>query len=320
MNIDKIFSFIVHSKSIFIKTFANRFFYYYDKYNSKKIKKELYAFINKNYHHLDILLFDLGAAGGIDSIYQPIEKLEKFKAVGFDPDREDLSSLENGTKITYYPFAIAGKNGYRNFYITKSPGCSSLFQPNTHNLSEFPVSDYFDIVRETKIEVSTLSSFIQKTNLPFPDYLKIDVQGAELEILQSEGEWLSHVVGLSFETHMRELYCGQGLFPDAHAFLTSKGFRLISKLGRSPHFSGETLEMDVAYVRGSEFLETEEKLIKAIIFCVCHEEPTFAAHLVRCSSLTESKKSKILSFLGKNYGFPEEPQTRMMRISLNSNI
>ena len=318
MNLKKIIVFITRLNSRLLSKNFSRFLYYYDRYNARKSKRQLGAFLNKHYPNFSIVLYDLGAAGGIDPTYQPLQELAHFQAIGFDPDKEDISKIKGNTKTTFYPCGIAGTNGTRDFYITNSPGCSSIYPPCNKNLIEFPVSDIFEVERKTKIEVLTLASFIEKFTPPSPDFFKADVQGAELEVLKSEGAWLENVVGLSFETHLRELYIGQGLFHEIHIFLSSQGFRLISQEGRSPHFSGETLEMDVAYIRGIEQLDTDEKLVKAIIFCVCHENPTYAAHLVRRSCLSNAKKKIFLKYLRKDYGFAEEPQTLMMMLSLKN--
>lgn len=316
MNLKQIVYLVTKSKNSFLIRCFLKFLYYNDRYKSRKARKQISGFLRKYCPEISIVLYDLGAAGGIDPAYKPLEDLCHFQAIGFDPDKEDITNLNGKSKASYYPCAIAGTHGYRDFYITKSPGCSSLYSPNIKNLSEFPVSDIFEVEGQKKIEVLTLASFIEKFKTPPPDFFKADVQGAELEILKSGGAWMDNLIGLSFETHLRELYVGQGLFHEIHAFLSNLGFRLISRAGRSIHFSGETLEMDVAYVQGIDQLQTEERLLKAIVFCICHENPTYAAHLIRRSSLDFSKKKIFLKYLGKDYGFLEEPQTLMMKISL----
>jgi FkbM family methyltransferase len=316
VSLKNIITFLVYlNKKIFNSLFY-KYIYYYDRIAAKSSKKGLIEFLNKYYPNLSITLYDLGAAGGIDQTYNAVENFHSFRAIGFDPDKEDISSLNSNSKIQFFPYAIAGKNGKRKLYLTKSPGSSSLFPPNTNNLSEFPIADFFEVKKVIDINVITLSDFIKQNHAPLPDYLKADVQGAEYEVFQAGDDWLPNLIGVSFETRLRQLYIGEGLFSETHNLLSSKGFRLISRAGRSPHFSGETLEMDVAYVQGINQLDTEEKLVKAIVFCVCHENPTYAAHLIRCSFLDSSKKTLFLKYLKKNYGFPQEPQTFMMKLSL----
>lgn len=291
--------------------------YYLDRLNAKSRKSAVVAFLNRCHPELQIVFYDLGAAGGMDPTYGRLFALPNFKAIGFDPNKKDLDSLETTAQIRFYPFIIAGSRGKRTFYVTKSAGCSSLFPPNRENLQEYPLADLLEVVRTEEFEAITLDEFIEQNRVACPDFLKLDVQGAEYEILKAGGRTLEKVTGISFETRLREIYTGEGLFPATHSLLAGLGFRLISKGGRSVHFAGETLEMDVAYVRGNDSLTTLEDVIKAVVFCVCHENLTFAAHLVRNSSLAADEKTRLLKLLRKDFGFAEAPETLLMKLATN---
>ncbi len=308
--------FVVDSKSHLLYRLTCRVLYYVDRFNAKTRKSAVIPFLNRYYAKLQVVLFDLGAAGGIDPIYQLLVGLPNFKAIGFDPDKQDMESLEITSKIRFYPHAIAGNSGKRTLHITKSRGCSSLYPPNEKNLKEYSVSDLFQVVRTEELDVITLDEFIEQNNVPYPDFLKMDVQGAEYEIFKESARTLDNVIGISFETRLREIYKGEGLSPASHSLLARLGFRLISKVGRSPHFDGETLEVEMAYVRGIDSLTTEEKLVKAVLFCVCHENLTFAAHLVSASSLASEQKSRFLKMLRKDFGFPGTPETCMLKFAV----
>ena len=309
--------FVADSESGLLWRLTHKALHYLDRIHAKTRKSALVPFISRHYPELQIVFYDLGAAGGMDPTYGPLFALPCFQAIGFDPNKGNLEGLETTAKVRFYPFAIAGSRGKRALYVTKSPGCSSLFPPNEQNLREYPLADLLQVVRTEEFDVITLDEFVVQNSVPYPDFLKLDVQGAEYEIFQAGGCTLKNVTGISFETRLREIYTGEGLFPATHSLLADLGFRLISKGGRSVHFAGETLEMDVAYVRGADSLATPLDVVRAVLFCVCHENLTFAAHLVRNSSLPAGEKTMLLRFLRKDFGFSEAPETLLMKMALD---
>ncbi len=309
--------FIAESGSGLLWSMTCKGLYYIDRINAKTRKSAATAFLNRYYPDIQVVFYDLGAAGGMDPTYGPLQALLNFKAIGFDPNKKNLDSLETTEKIRFYPFAIAGNRGKRTLYVTKSPGCSSLFPPNQTNLREYPLAEMLEVVRTEELDVITLDEFVEQNSVPYPDFLKLDVQGAEYEILQAGNRTLEKVIGISFETRLREIYVGEGLFPASHSLLAGKGFRLISKGGRSVHFCGETVETDVAYVRAIDSLSTPLDVIKAILFCVCHENLLFAAHLVRASSFGAVEKTRLLRMLRKDFTCSESPETLLMKLAVD---
>lgn len=101
------------------------------------------------------------------------------------------------------PIALSEKdNKDQDFYIsTVDEGCSSLYQPS-------------DVLFSTKeiirVPVFTLKSFFDMfpfDKIPLIEYIKIDAQGADLEILKGAGEYLSnHVVFITAESEVNNFY------------------------------------------------------------------------------------------------------------------
>jgi FkbM family methyltransferase len=72
-----------------------------------------------------------------------------------------------------------------------------------------------------------LDEFISQHNLPPPDFIKLDVQGAELDILVGAGEFLSNVRYCVLETSLHEYNHGAPLIEDVIIFMKERGFCLI---------------------------------------------------------------------------------------------
>jgi hypothetical protein len=76
--------------------------------------------------------------------------------------------------------------------------------------------------------VMTLDHVFKKNQMLTIDFLKLDVQGSELDILKGATDLLKHsLLGAKIEVEFVELYKGQPLFPDIHRFMTDSGFELI---------------------------------------------------------------------------------------------
>src|SRR5262249_46286712 len=99
------------------------------------------------------------------------------------------------------------------------------------------------------------------------DFLKLDVQGAELDILLGAPATLSHVLAVHTEVEFVPLYRNQPLFPDVDQELRRRGFyfhRFHGLAGRplkplvkdnNPSLSmGQVLWADAVYVRDPQRL------------------------------------------------------------------
>ena len=57
--------------------------------------------------------------------------------------------------------------------------------------------------------------------------MKLDIQGAELEVLKGAKKTLSNTLGLEIEVEFVHLYTNQPLFGDLYTFLSSHNFELM---------------------------------------------------------------------------------------------
>jgi hypothetical protein len=95
-----------------------------------------------------------------------------------------------------------------------------------------------------------------------PDFLKLDTQGSELDILQGAHRTLQHCLGVEAEVEFREIYESQPLFGDLAKYLQSNGFEFIDfvafgKWERSRPdglrtFLGELIHADALFLRSPE--------------------------------------------------------------------
>lgn len=236
-----------------------------------------------------VQIVDIGASmvDGADH-YAPLVEAGLAEVVGFEPDEAQFAALRDSGRAhyRYLPYAL-GVGGPATFHVARYPGCSSLLKPNAEFVDRFSAigatcpSGNFRVVRTLDIETHRLDDV---PDCPPPDYLKLDIQGAERDVLTHATRTLSSALVIESEVLFAPLYEGQGDFADLTLLLREQGFQLlecrsIHRCSIAPFLAertafperGQWLWADAIYVRRWEDLSgwTDEQLLKAA--SVLHE-------------------------------------------------
>jgi FkbM family methyltransferase len=140
-----------------------------------------------------------------------------------EPRTDTLGELE----------ALAKSNA--GIYIAKTligeaPGTID-FNINAHQSSVLPLAsgeNFGTVVREP---VETIDRLIANLRLPPPDYIKLDLQGAELLALRGATETLKCAVAVQLEVSFIAFQKGNPLVTDVCEFMVARGFRLADIFG-----------------------------------------------------------------------------------------
>ena len=245
----------------------------------KYLKSLLYLYIDKEKKLNTILsnmpdkqcinFVDIGAAGGLEPRWKAIEKHISY--YGFEPDKRSINELNikiNKIKNKYfYPFALWSTNGSIDLNLCKSPGCSSVFKPNNSFLNRFPNSERFNVASEDSLDCVSLDDL----NISRCDFMKLDIQGAELEVLKGAKKTLSNTLGLEIEVEFVHLYTNQPLFGDLCAFLSTHNFELmdftnIQRWGRHSinERLGQAVFGDALFLKSPEYILENHNNIETI--------------------------------------------------------
>lgn len=173
------------------------------------------------------------------------------KVLKFEPQED----TKNEINIINYDTALWMENTTRNFYIYKgidSTG-SSLFEQNFEYVrSNFEqlsktgpkklAKTWFDrstLTDTLQLKCRTLDSVLSELDISF-DFLKIDAQGAEYQILKGSETFLrSNCIGLHLELFVIPLYKGITLLPDVKDYLNGLGFTLKRKMPAHGSFNSQ---------------------------------------------------------------------------------
>jgi FkbM family methyltransferase len=187
-----------------------------------------------------IRVIDCGAAGGSLQEWTPLDSY--VVRYGFDADETECARLNAEAKATslqsfYYPLCLAEKNEpNRTFYLTNHPQSNSLYRPNEKLIARWrqwlarPVRtlDFVGLKQVIEVNTTNLDTWAQKENITDVDFIKLDVQGAELEILRGGGDLLKTALGLLVEVWFTPVYEGLPLFAEIDNFVRRQGFTFFS--------------------------------------------------------------------------------------------
>lgn len=131
-------------------------------------------------------LLDIGARGGMQWPWDCVDsKLLSVVLVEPDPIEADRLQHElNATQGVVLPFALWREGKTLILNLNRSPGTSSIYLPNRQFLDQFPEANRFDVLETIDISAVTIDSLASSSQIPPVDFAKIDVQGAELAILE----------------------------------------------------------------------------------------------------------------------------------------
>jgi len=174
---------------------------------------------------------DVGARGGPQSHWR------RFAAVMqtdlFEPDTTacEVQAAQKRPGESWFPVALGGLTGSGKLHVLKKPSGSSLYPPNEPMMFRFGPTSYGTLDRVIDVPLMTLSDFIDKYRRPLPNLVKLDVQGAELDILKAvRAEHWCDLLAVQAEVEFVEFYRGQPLFHDIDAFMRAQGFVLFDLL------------------------------------------------------------------------------------------
>ncbi|HLH02415.1 MAG TPA: FkbM family methyltransferase [Bryobacteraceae bacterium] len=215
------------------------------------------------------------------------ESLLEFPAeiIGFDPLEERLrerAEAEGGPALKLYPYAI-GDGGAHTLYVNNDDGTSSLFPLNSRLNSKFNHLHELKTVETREIVTRRLDDALPGGPI---DFLKLDVQGAELMILQSAPRSLANTAVVHCEAEFSPIYQDQPLFPAIYDLLTWHGFDFIDLLasGRYHYLtkSGETSHDRLIWGDTIFFRETQDRqtlLVQSVIADVVYGKASLAEYL-----------------------------------------
>lgn len=137
---------------------------------------------------------------------------------------EDLRANWGPRGARVHSVALAEQGGDREFFLTSADDLSSLLPP-TDTLSELLGGSEHTEARRINVRTERLDQLEDLSTAASPVLLKMDVQGAEFEVLRGATGQLEHIDCIKLEYNFEPMYTGQAGLPELFTFLHEHGFR-----------------------------------------------------------------------------------------------
>jgi FkbM family methyltransferase len=206
---------------------------------------------------------DIGASGGHPSYMDLFGN--QVKIIGFEPNLEQYKKIKQTNCKRVFPIALGKRKEKKSINITRWPYSSSSIPFHKEFWMRFPNAYMFDAVRIDTFETVDFDSFCIENKIECVDFMKIDTEGSELEILEGAEDVLDkEAIAVLVEVAFCPYQTGRPLFADIDIFLRSHGFTLYDletvRLARSalpalntyiadPSSYGQILAGDALYLR-----------------------------------------------------------------------
>lgn len=194
--------------------------------------------LNEIINRLDIkTVYDIGANQGYWSINTKV-LLPKAKFYLFEASSYYEERLRN-TGLDFFIELLSDEVGKEvDFYDSTASG-ESYYKENTiWNINYTP----------KKRLTNTIDNFVLANNIPLPEFIKLDTQGAELDILRGASDTMNNVKVILTEMPIMEYNVGAPSIQDYLSYFDKAGFYPMNV--EQTHFIDNILvQLDIVFLR-----------------------------------------------------------------------
>jgi len=105
---------------------------------------------------------------------------------------------------------------------------ATLLTPDPVVGERFDKSQFFNVQKQIEVETKTLDEALENSGSKSHDYLKIDIEGAELEVLEAAPKTMKELLAVKTEVSFVRQCFDQPLAHDVAQFFHDRGFELMA--------------------------------------------------------------------------------------------
>lgn len=215
----------------------------------------------------EITVVDLGASQFATTVNN-YDALKQYRTrfFGFEPNESEYLKLISGIdgdheSVHYLPYAIADGNDH-TLNICALPGCTSILEPNTANAANYVAfAEPLKVVDRISITTRRLDDIHEINNV---DYIKMDIQGAELLALENGIKKIKDALIIECEVEFIEQYKNQPRFSEIELLLRSLGFQFHRFNGYGTRTLSPLIVENDPYTTGNQWLWSDAVFIKDV--------------------------------------------------------
>jgi FkbM family methyltransferase len=189
-----------------------------------------WEFVHEHFFHnvKNKFFIEIGASNGLDSSNTSLfEFYLNWNGICIEPNKVQYDKLIKNRNCKTYNCCVGNENAIKQFLEIKGPvsplsGLMETYDPRHLDRIAAEVNKTNDVIEKKNIEVKTLATIMNENNITHVDYLSIDVEGAELQVLE----------GIDFKNHNIDVISleDNGYTDEPKLFLLNKNYQFITKI------------------------------------------------------------------------------------------
>ena len=180
--------------------------------------------------HASEIWLDVGAHEGQRTIREAVSRAELL-VYAFEPDlRIGLKMAAVQRNFVVLPFAVASNDGVAEFHLNAFQGASSLLPLDPSVGELWAGGSQLREIAIVSVPTIRIDTFMDLAAISHVAYMKVDVQGTEMDVLSSAGGRLADIWIITVEapSGAYKPYLGATDRADLVAFLEEHAFRLVA--------------------------------------------------------------------------------------------
>lgn len=214
------------------------------------------------------VLLDIGASGTIHKEWKDIAKYSICLA--FDADDREMGyieKLDSGfRKLIVYNCIVTDKDDSElDFYLTKSPYCSSLLEPDMGSLQKYSFADLFQVDKKVRLKSRNLFEIIKEIGLKNIDWFKTDSQGTDLRLFKTIPDDIKkRVLIAEFEPGIIDAYKGEDKYTDVLIYMKNYPFWITDMIVKGPERINNKIVFSDKKNGSEEFYKYGDSILRSI--------------------------------------------------------
>jgi len=268
------------SKALIALKIYSRVVNQFNKLRSESHKNQDHSkFVSKLLGEKKLVALDIGAQGGFFNASIFSKKYNFFfDPIVVEPIPDEAKKLED-KNYKVISKGLWSENCKKKFYVLgKRSGSSSMYKPDSNvlNLYNFKKKDFhiFDITDEIDIECTTIKESLNKFEVNNLDFLKIDTQGSELEILKGIGQYFPLL--MKIEAQIIPMYKNVPGWGELVNHLQKMNYMTCEWIEIGKHVTRTPAEMDMIFIPnyltefGKKIITSREKEFISLMLIFGH--------------------------------------------------